>query len=115
MLDVLSKTGYKVIWRENNTGCQNNCDRVELEDFCTQKSCFDEILLTNLTEKIRSTDKDTAIVMHQTGSTARPTTLIIPGRQKSIKTPAKQKFFPAAADRNLSTPTTTRSIIPVNF
>lgn len=68
LLDVLSKTGYKVIWRENNTGCQNNCDRVELEDFCTKKSCFDEILLTSLTEKIRSTDKDTAVVMHQTGS-----------------------------------------------
>lgn len=68
LLDVLDKTGYKVLWRENNTGCQNNCDRVEIEDFCTKKSCLDEILLTDFAAKVRSTDKNTFVVMHQTGS-----------------------------------------------
>lgn len=68
MLDVLEKTGYKVLWRENNTGCKNNCDRVEIEDFCTKKTCFDEILLTNFSEKIRQSGKDVFVVMHQTGS-----------------------------------------------
>ena len=38
LLDVLQKAGYKVLWRENNTGCKNNCDRVEIEDFCTNVS-----------------------------------------------------------------------------
>lgn len=68
MLDILSKSGYKVLWRENNTGCKNNCDRVEIEDFCTKKTCFDEILLTNFAEKVRQNDGNTFVVMHQTGS-----------------------------------------------
>lgn len=68
LLDILQKTGYKVLWRENNTGCKNNCNRVEIEDFCTQKSCFDEIMLTNFSTKVKQTDKDTLVVMHQTGS-----------------------------------------------
>lgn len=68
LLDVLKKTGYKVLWRENNTGCKNNCDRVEIEDFCTKKTCFDEILLTNFANKVTSFEKNTFVVMHQTGS-----------------------------------------------
>ena len=68
MLDILSKSGYKVLWRENNTGCKNNCDRVEIEDFCTKKTCFDEILLTNFAEKIKKNDENTFVVLHQTGS-----------------------------------------------
>lgn len=52
LLDVLEKVGYKVLWRENNTGCQNVCDRVELEDPCkTGKFCLDEVMLDNLAEK----------------------------------------------------------------
>lgn len=68
LLDVLQKAGYKVLWRENNTGCKNNCDRVEIEDFCTKKSCLDEIMLTNFSAKVRQTGKDILVVMHQTGS-----------------------------------------------
>lgn len=68
LLDVLQKTGYKVLWRENNTGCKNNCDRVEIENFCTKKSCFDEIMLTNFSAKVRQTGKDIFVVMHQAGS-----------------------------------------------
>lgn len=67
-LDVLEKTGYKVIWRDNNTGCKNNCDRVEIEEFCNKKSCFDDVLLTNFKEKVKKTNQDTFVVMHQTGS-----------------------------------------------
>ena len=67
-LDVLERLDFKVFWRENNTGCKNNCDRVEIEDFCTKKTCFDEILLTNFSEKIRQSGKDVFVVMHQTGS-----------------------------------------------
>lgn len=68
MLDILDKSGYKVLWRENNTGCKNNCDRVEIEDFCTKKTCLDEILLRNFAEKIQQNKENTFVVMHQTGS-----------------------------------------------
>ena len=68
MLDILDKNGYKVLWRENNTGCKNNCDRVEIEDFCTKKTCLDEILLTDFAKKIQQNEENTFVVMHQTGS-----------------------------------------------
>lgn len=71
-LDVVEKIGYRVLWRENNTGCKNNCDRVEIEDFCTQKTCPDEILLRDFKEKVAHMDKednkDMFVVMHQQGS-----------------------------------------------
>lgn len=67
-LDIFQDTGYKVVWRDNNTGCKNNCDRVEIEDFCSKKTCFDDILLTNFAEKINKINDNAFIVMHQTGS-----------------------------------------------
>lgn len=67
-LDILNDTGYKVVWRDNNTGCKNNCDRIEIEEFCNKKSCLDEVLLTNFAEKVKKINGNTFIVMHQTGS-----------------------------------------------
>jgi lipid A ethanolaminephosphotransferase len=68
VLDILDKAGYKIIWRENNTDCKDNCNRIEIEKFCQTKECSDEVLLTNMAEKVKSTDKPTVIVMHQRGS-----------------------------------------------
>lgn len=68
VLDIINKAGYKLLWRENNTDCKDNCNRIEQERFCHVKECPDEILLTNLAQKVKSTDKPTMVVMHQRGS-----------------------------------------------
>ena len=68
VLDIMNSAGYKVIWRENNTDCKDNCNRIEIEKFCQTKECFDDIMLRNFSEKVKSTDKPTVMVMHQRGS-----------------------------------------------
>lgn len=68
VLDILNHAGYKVLWRENNTGCYNVCDRIEVEVPCRTKHCLDEIMLQSLEEKIRKNDKNAFVVLHQRGS-----------------------------------------------
>ncbi len=68
VLDILSAAGYKVIWRENNTDCKDNCNRIEIEMFCQAKECYDDVLLTNFAQKVKSTNKPTVVVFHQRGS-----------------------------------------------
>lgn len=68
VLDVISRAGYKLLWRENNTDCKDNCNRIEQERFCNVKECPDEILLTDFAEKVRSFDRPALVVLHQRGS-----------------------------------------------
>ena len=68
LLDIAQKSGYSVLWRENNSGCQGTCTRVPTETFCSNYQCRDEILLQDFAAKIRSTDKNTLVVLHQQGS-----------------------------------------------
>jgi lipid A ethanolaminephosphotransferase len=76
LLDVLSRAGVSVLWRENNTGCQGVCPRVPTEDFksgadprfCVDGVCRDEILIDGLRERIAAGTGDQFIVLHQLGS-----------------------------------------------
>lgn len=82
LLDVLSHAGFRVIWRDNNSGCKGACDRVETVDLsrpasgnphCAGDECYDEGLLEGLPELIRNEGKqaggkDLVIVLHQKGS-----------------------------------------------
>ncbi|MBJ7537896.1 phosphoethanolamine transferase [Marinomonas transparens] len=76
LLDVLSRVGLWVLWRENNSGCKGACDRVPTDElshannelWCNSKECFDEILLNKLDEKVEYLDQDVFIVLHQKGS-----------------------------------------------
>lgn len=77
LLDVLSHAGFRVLWRDNNSGCKGVCDRVEREDvsvhaagdpLCDGDGCHDEKLLAGLPALIRSTDRDLVVVLHQKGS-----------------------------------------------
>lgn len=89
MLDILQKTGYKILWLDNNSGCKGVCDRVPNKDltrtehpkYCHSKGCFDEILIHNLSDRVKTlaaaqTDKTLnptptkgiVIVLHQMGS-----------------------------------------------
>lgn len=68
LTDIMQKAGYKSLWRENNTGCQKVCRRIEVEKLCKKKHCNDEILLTNFEERIYDAGKDMFLILHQRGS-----------------------------------------------
>jgi lipid A ethanolaminephosphotransferase len=77
LLDVLSHAGFDVLWRDNNAGCKNTCNRVRYEDLslptaasqhCNGEECFDERLLEGLPGIIRDARQDLVIVLHQKGS-----------------------------------------------
>jgi len=77
LLDVLRHAGFGVLWRDNNSGCKGVCARVAYEDlsrpggpngFCAGEECYDEGLLDGLPERIRRSEQDLVIVLHQKGS-----------------------------------------------
>lgn len=77
LLDVLQHAGFKLLWRDNNSGCKGVCDRVPYEDvsqpvagdpFCNNEECYDERLLRGLPQQIRNGTGDMVIVLHQKGS-----------------------------------------------
>ena len=68
LTDVMSKAKYFSVWRENNTSCQNVCNRIKIEKICKKKNCHDEILLTDVEKLISSADKDVFLILHQRGS-----------------------------------------------
>lgn len=76
LLDVLERVGVEVSWRDNDSGCQEVCRRVDyqsLEDsrdpgHCDEKGCRDGILLRALEEKPPGTGTARLLVLHQKGS-----------------------------------------------
>jgi lipid A ethanolaminephosphotransferase len=76
VLDVLSRSGVNVLWRDNNSGCKGICSRVETENMsglsvpglCNAEECYDEVLLSGLQKHIDRTNSDMLIVLHQKGS-----------------------------------------------
>jgi len=76
VLDVLKRAGYNVIWRDNQSGCKDVCNRVTLEDvsaskddkLCNTGECWDEILIKNAQQLIDQSDRDVVLVLHQMGS-----------------------------------------------
>jgi lipid A ethanolaminephosphotransferase len=76
VLDILSRAGVQVLWRDNNSGCKGVCSRVTMEDLaklavpdlCNDEECFDEILLHKLQDRVKQATADILIVLHQKGS-----------------------------------------------
>lgn len=83
LLPVLKHAGLGVLWRDNNAGCKGVCStepaeyddmsRLSVADWCENQTCFDEILLHQLDERVASVLKDrktngAVIFMHQMGS-----------------------------------------------
>lgn len=75
LLDVVERSGIRVTWLDNNSGCKRACDGVENErldtaadpDLCRDGECFDEILLKGFEERIVP-GENRLIVLHQKGS-----------------------------------------------
>ncbi len=76
LLDLMKKSGYDILWRENDDGCKGVCDRVKTEEmvkignpkYCTSSYCKDEVLLDGLEDVIKNIKNDTVIVLHTMGS-----------------------------------------------
>jgi len=76
ILDVANHAGYQVLWRNNNTGCQGTCERINYENlannktkaFCEKGNCFDEVLLEDLHKLVSKKKGDKLIVLHQKGN-----------------------------------------------
>ena len=76
LLDVFKHAGLPVLWRDNNSGCKDVCNRVESEDLsrvadvdlCPDGECYDMVLMQQLEEKLATYDKGGVIVLHQKGS-----------------------------------------------
>lgn len=76
LLDVLQRSGLKVIWRDNQSGCKGACERVGQDNvsndhdpaLCSEGECHDEILLKNLQGFIDNLQQDTVLVLHPMGS-----------------------------------------------
>ena len=77
LLDVLVHAGFRVVWRENQSGCKGVCSNAEIEnqlmldtprpELCDAKHCLDEILLDGLDGMLRDAHGNTVLVMHQLG------------------------------------------------
>lgn len=76
VIDVLSRAGVSVLWRDNNSGSQGVADRVTFQRFneadqnpvCDGGECRDIGMLTGLANYIEQQEGDILIVLHQMGS-----------------------------------------------
>ncbi len=75
VLDVLSRLGVSVLWRDNNSSSKGVADRVSYQDYRSadvnpvcDPECRDVGMLEGLQAYIDSQNKDILIVLHQMGS-----------------------------------------------
>ena len=103
LVDVVARSGARVVWLDNDAGCKGVCDKAEFRDFsgsgdprwCPQPAeCFDEILLDGLEATIRAGHGDTLVVLHLKGSHG-------PAYYKRYP-PAFERFRPVCTTSDLS-------------
>ena len=77
LIDVVSRSGARIVWIDNDSGCKDVCARAELRDvtgsadprWCPEPGdCHDEILLEGMESQIRHERRDTLVVLHLKGS-----------------------------------------------
>lgn len=76
VLHVLARAGFKVLWRDNQSGCKGVCeglpseqlDDAKVEALCAEGHCLDEVLLQGMEGIARDTQGNLLVVMHQLGS-----------------------------------------------
>lgn len=102
LLDILKRSGIDILWRNNNNGgCKGVCARIPTQDMPTLKvdglcvnkdgTCYDEVLLHQLSTHIDAMQDDALIVLHQIGSH---------GPTYFERYPQKAHFFSPTCDSN---------------
>jgi lipid A ethanolaminephosphotransferase len=73
---VLARAGFKVLWRDNQSGCKGVCeglateqlDAAAIDGLCEEGQCLDEVLLRGMEGIVRDRQGNLFVVMHQLGS-----------------------------------------------
>jgi lipid A ethanolaminephosphotransferase len=76
VLNVIQRAGFKVLWRDNQSGCKGVCDgvpseqtdRAGIDSICAEGQCFDEALVHGMEGIARDAAGNLFVVMHQMGS-----------------------------------------------
>jgi len=68
LLDVVQKTGVRVVWRDNNSGGDQGVAKRMRDVVKNGGKTFDAILLQDLQQTIASSHEDTFVVLHLEGS-----------------------------------------------
>lgn len=76
LLHVLRRTGFDVVWRDNNTGCKGVCsgigedrvDRRHIPGMCEEGRCLDETLLRGMDRIVNESSGNLFLVLHQMGN-----------------------------------------------
>ena len=76
LLNVLARAGFRVLWRDNQSGCKGVCDGVEedklgnskISQWCEGDRCLDEILLHGLDQVLADSKGSLVLVLHQLGN-----------------------------------------------
>ncbi len=76
VLKVIQRAGFRVLWRDNQSGCKGVCDGVTaeqldqagVEGLCGEGQCLDEVLLSGMEGVTRDASGNLFVVMHQLGS-----------------------------------------------
>lgn len=76
LLHVLDHAGVETLWRDNQSGCKGVCTGLPFESLadasdsalCSDKRCFDAILLRDLATRVAPDGRDRVVVLHQLGN-----------------------------------------------
>ncbi|MBY5922530.1 phosphoethanolamine transferase [Ferrimonas balearica] len=76
LMDILTRAGIATVWRDNDGGSQKVANHISYESIsadsdaalCDGKTCFDEVLLKGLGERIDAMQGDRVVVLHLIGS-----------------------------------------------
>ena len=76
LLNVISRAGLRVVWRDNQSGCKGVCEGVEeqklgsskVPELCDGERCLDEILLHGLDTLLADHQGNLVLVLHQLGN-----------------------------------------------
>ncbi len=93
LLHVLSRAGVETLWRDNQGGCKGVCDGLPFEKVtprdqtaaCPNDDCGDLALLDGLEKRVRSSQEDMVIVLHQLGNHGPSYYLRYPERLRHFK------------------------------
>lgn len=101
LLDILQKTGVKVVWLDNNSGSKGVADRIAYKSvahekdpaLCSSEECFDEIMLKDVDRLVAENQGEMLLVLHQKGSHG-------PSYYKRTP-PAYKRFTPECSQDNV--------------
>lgn len=76
LVDGLAEAQIPTEWHDNNSGSKGVSQRIRTISYaqrrdstlCSEESCYDEIMLQSLAQKLQSVKEDSVLVFHQMGS-----------------------------------------------